>query len=228
LRSVTSLLAATFIALSIAADRDAAVAQATVSPDQAIAAVDQWIAGLSDAQKADARTKLKPLLDATDQLRDASDSDRAKRLMVAVVTVLRNGKFSAAELDALAKDQSIKDIGSELDKLLKSPVPGIHIVSATYGNHRTGRTCDATAFFRGHCEGKATKCPEDAATIDGATLCGFEPAPLAAPGRNSAHVRYQCLSFRLRPLDPLGCTHEGCGTTVELRGKGQIICTPNT
>jgi hypothetical protein len=196
--------------------------------DAIAADLNQWVAGLSDGQKPAARDKLKTLIDSLDRLRDASDSDRAKRLLLAVVDALRKGKFSQAELEGLAKEQSIKDIGTELDKLLKDLKPGIHIISATYGNHRNGMVCDATGYFRGHCEGKSNNCPDTAAIIDGPTLCGYEPAPLAASGRNSARVRYQCLSFRLRPLDPLGCTQEGCGTTIQLRGKGQIICAPNS
>lgn len=196
--------------------------------DGIVADLNQWIAGLNDGQKAAARDRLKTLVEATDRLRDAGDVDRVKRLLLALVNVLQTGKFSTAELEALAQEPSIKDLGAAIDKVLKDLKPGIHIVSATYGNHRNGLICDATAYFRGHCEGKATNCPPDPATINGEALCGYEPAPLAAAGRNSARVRYQCLSFRLRPLDPLGCTRDGCGTTVHLRGKGQIICAPNT
>lgn len=189
--------------------------------------LNQWIAGLSDGQKADARTRLSTLIASIDQLRDPNSFESAKRLLAAVVNVLKAGKFSQNELAALAQDPSIKEIGAELDKLLKEQKPGIHIISATYGNHRTGQTCNALAYFRGRCEGK-TNCPDDNATVDGTTVCGYEPAPLASPSSNAARVVYECLSFRLRPLDPPRCTQATCPKPVELRGKGQIICAPRT
>lgn len=192
--------------------------------DQIIADLTAWIAGLPDAQKPAARTKLRVLIDATDALRDATDAERASRLIVALVRTMKEGRFNKADLDAIAQVPQLKEVGPTLAVVLKTKLT-VNIIAATYGDHSTRRVCDARAYFFGRCEGHA-KCPDEAnAVIDGQTMCGYEPAPMAAPGKNAARVTYQCVDFAGRQPGDITCNDRSCMKTVDLRGKGQILCS---
>jgi len=101
----------------------------------------------------------------------------------------------------------------------------IHVVGAWYGDlavireklrkggpldATTSRYCSATQAIRTRCERKAqcfepveppssgaTASTADGATseIDGAHLCGYEPAPFAEPRRKGLVIRYDCVSL---------------------------------
>jgi hypothetical protein len=92
------------------------------------------------------------------------------------------------------------DLGAIHDRLTSGGI-------ASYES--TTRYCSATRAVRARCQGKA-QCyePADAAgagananagdgstaEIDGAHMCGYEPAPFADPGNKGLIVRYDCLS----------------------------------
>ncbi|MEA2898585.1 MAG: hypothetical protein QOJ84_4200 [Bradyrhizobium sp.] len=176
--------------------------------DGLIAELSRWLGQQkTTAQKEAAQAKLTPILSALDAL----DFDKARRLIRELVGVLNTGRFSEKELDDLPKDEQFKPLRDKLAKIAKEPAT-VRVINATYGDHRTGRICKATAFYRGHCNGKSV-CPEDTVMptgITGALACGYEPAPMAKPGSNMAVVNYSCGS--------------SSATTINLQGKGQIVC----
>src|SRR5262249_46353685 len=134
---------------------------------------------------------------------DQNDSQKANRLIGELATVLSTGRFTEQERDLISTNPALKALGKQLDTWVKDRGPRIHILKATYGDHRTGRVCDASAYFLGQCEGKAI-CPtygtDGTNGINGQLLCGYEPAPLAREGANAAKVTYGCVSYSLRNM----------------------------
>jgi hypothetical protein len=133
-----------------------------------------------------------------------------------------------------ADKAKIKAKLAELQTKLQPFIAGnkIHIISAQYGDIRgqnPERRCIATAYFIGQCEGQAN-CPaivsKDVPTppvLNGATVCGYEPAPLASDGTNFARVFYMCVNVGADG------TRQPGGTGVkytELHKNDRIVCSP--
>jgi hypothetical protein len=176
----------------------------------------------SPALLAGAQVKLATLLLQLDEIRDAGPADEVKRLIKALTEALAQ-PLTEAEKTAIL--EALPPLGKRLDDFVVGRAPRIHIIKATYGDHRTGRTCKADAYFLGKCEAK-TKCPGDNDVIGPVEVCGFDPAPLAAESEKKAIVTYKCVNFGLRTWDEILRNENKNGKAVDLRGKGWIICEP--
>lgn len=196
-----------------------ALTQAALPPGLAKEADDltQKFGALSDEQKKLARVDAKlpksmnDLVQALDGVRDEDDYGLTLRAADRLADLLANGRLTAQERQTLAAHKKAKDLETTLYEMVKGAAR-VRVHSATYGDHRTRRTCVATAYFKGRCAGES-KCPPDTENITGARLCGFEPAPMADEGVSVAKVNYSCGSTPQAP--------------IELRGNGKIVCGPD-
>jgi hypothetical protein len=125
------------------------------------------------------------------------------------------------------RQKLVTDIGpltAKLNKLMRDRRQ-IHIVSATFGDHASGRVCDATAYFQGQCE-QESKCPGDNVEISGQEVCGYDPAPTAGGDVKLALIRYSCTNFDLRDWDEIVATETVAPRVAKITGKGKIFCNP--
>jgi hypothetical protein len=61
--------------------------------------------------------------------------------------------------------------------------------------------------------------------LDGKTVCGFEPAPLAPDGRSLAEVSYRCIYFGLRQYpDVVKQEASGPVSVMRLHPKDKLVC----
>ncbi len=175
----------------------------------------QKFAALNDDQRRAVRADAKltksvnELILTLDGVRDENDNARTLRAVDRLAELIAKGRFTAQERRELAANEKIKNLEAELNKLLRR----VRVMSATYGDHKTGRTCNATAYFKGRCDGQ-TKCPPETEPIAGSRLCSFEPAPLAEEGASAAKVNYLC--------------GDSPQPVIELRGNGQIVCNSDS
>ena len=140
----------------------------------------------------------------------ATDAERTEMIAKALNDLLKDGRFNSDERDALPSGTEVKALTGTLNGLANRIY--VIVIKATYGDHRTRRTCDATAYFRAKCLNQP-KCPaDDAGSISGNTVCGYEPAQLAEDKAKAALVYYTCGRSEVKHL--------------VLRGKAQIVCAP--
>jgi hypothetical protein len=196
----------------------AVVAAQTAAPADVKEAVDtlaKKLSVLNGPQKAAIRNDpaltgaLNALLNDIYAVQKATDAERAEAVAKTLNELLKTGRFSGDEREALPTGAEIKALTAALDELANRI--HVNVIRATYGDHRTRRICDATAYFRAKCLNQS-KCPDDAATISGATVCGYEPARLAEDRAKAAKVYFTCGRSDVQHL--------------VLRGKAQIVCAP--
>jgi len=163
------------------------------------------------------------------QLRGKSADD-----IVALIGLLSTDlRQNLTDMDKDKISTSLSDLGKQLDAIVAARGHKIHIISAQYGDIRgrsSNRKCDATAYFVGACEGRAS-CPVappngTADSIDGPTVCGYEPAPLAADGVSFAQVTYKCIYVGFRDFAKIQATESHGGRTINLHKKDKIVCQP--
>jgi hypothetical protein len=182
-----------------------------------------------DKSKAAAWTALKDLWTAINGVREKSADGT-----VALIGVLNTDL--GQNLTDMDKDKitaSLTTLGKSLDTIVASRGQKIHIISAQYGDiggRNPRRKCDAKAYFIGACEGKAF-CPVQpqsgtADVLDGPTVCGYEPAPLAADGVSYARVVYKCIYVGMRGFAEIQRTESFGGTPIKLHKKDKIVCQP--
>jgi len=192
-----------------------------------------WLTGLKDddAKKA-AWAQIAPLWAAANGVRDKSLAD-AITSVVSTLTADLDKPLSDGDKTAIV--DKLGPLGVKLDALVKDRGRKVHIISARYGDigHRSnGKWCDATAYFVGACEGK-TSCPNSVVAnaapdpLDGAHLCGYEPAPLAGDGVSYAEVKYKCIYFGMRDLDTIKRQEQTNGPPIVLHPKDRIVCNIN-
>lgn len=195
-------------------------AQDSVPTDlnKSIESLSKALEALTDDQKKKIRTdssfdkaitSLQKQIDATRQ----TDADRTVVAIQDLTKLLTSGRFTVEQREALATGADLKALETALTNFNARRLH-VHIISASYGDHRTNRTCDATPFFTTSCSGIA-KCPLDAEIptgYTGAVVCGYEPAPLAREGANYVKVTYAC--------------GQSAKKTLNLQGKNKIICAP--
>jgi hypothetical protein len=189
-----------------------------------------WLKSQPDvAGKAAAWTKIKDLWAVAGGLRAPVDAVVSDAAALAADLAAPMSDADRATVPATAK---LKELGVALDKFVAERGPRIHIISARYGDLKStnkSRQCDATAYFVGACEGKAT-CPlpqgSPATTdaLDGKTVCGYEPAPLAPDGRSLAEVSYKCIYFGLRQYPDVVKQEANDPVVIRLHTKDKLVC----
>ena len=183
---------------------------------ESIDALSQKLGALNDAQKSAVRkdpnlpSSIDALATQIYAIQSATDAERVEAVAKKLKGLLSDGRFNNKERQTLPTGTEIKALTADLNELAGQI--HVHVIKATYGDHRTRRICDATAYFRANCLNQS-KCPADVSSgISGAAICGYEPAPLAKDGANAARVHYTCGQSEVRQL--------------LLRGKTQILCAP--
>lgn len=192
--------------------------------------ISAWLKSQSDAAgKAAAWTKIKDLWAAAGSVRAPVD---AVTLDAAALAADISAPMSDADKATVVATAKLKEIGLALDKFVAERGLKIHIISARYGDLKSAnksRQCDATAYFVGACENKAScpmpqGTPATTDTLDGKTVCGYEPAPLAPDGRSLAEVSYKCIYFGLRPYPDVVKQEAKDPVEIRLHAKDKLVC----
>jgi hypothetical protein len=194
--------------------------------------ISAWLKSQPDGtSKAAAWMKIKDLWASAGSLRGAVEAIGSDATALAVDLAAPMSEADRASVLTTAK---LKELGVALDKFVAERGPRIHIISARYGDLRSGasksRQCDATAYFVGACEGKMS-CPVPpstgaaADTLEGKNVCGYEPAPLAPDGRSLAEVSYRCIYFGLRQYpDVVKQEASEPVSVMRLHPKDKLVC----
>jgi hypothetical protein len=138
---------------------------------------------------------LKTTVDLLPLLEDVEEADPAS-------AVQRRAAATTAMIERLVEKKPLKDsaavttallgLSGKIASALASRAPRIHVIDASYGDHRDGvpksRSCVATTGVNSVCE-RTTNCT--LASL--ADVCGYDPAPQATASDKSLVVRYQCL-----------------------------------